>query len=66
MNNNSVHEEDDFIGRQRAFIEGLRRDSLAAGAIPNPHVLGKIPTVKKLRYLVYIMFHRGLPQGWGK
>lgn len=64
MNNNSTHEDKTFEERQAAFIEGLRRDSLAVGAIPNPHALVKVPKMKIGRYLVHMMFRRGLPHGW--
>lgn len=67
MSNDFTHDEyKDFSVRQRAFLEGLSRDSLAVGAIPNPHALVKIPKMKIGRYLVHMMFRGGLPNGWGK
>lgn len=60
----TIHET--FEQRQLAFLEGIRRDSLAVGAIPNPHALVKVPKMKIGRYLVHMMFRRGLPHGWGK
>lgn len=56
----------DFIKRKEEFIEGLRRESLAAGAIPNPHGLVPLPRIKKLALIVNVMLQRGLPHGWGK
>lgn len=55
----------DFDQRQAHFVEGLRRDSLACGAIPNPHALVPIPRIKKLALITNRMFLNGLPKGWG-
>lgn len=59
-------EDNTFEERKEQFIAGLRRDSLAAGAIPNPHAKVGIPRVKFMRLLINSMFSRGLPKGWGK
>lgn len=59
-----IHES--FEVQQQKFINGLRKDSLAAGAIPNPHAKLNVPKAKLLAYVTHMMFQRGLPQGWGK
>jgi hypothetical protein len=56
--------EDSFQEYNRRFVATLRKDSLACGAIPNPHVKVKVPKMKIIPYVFHFMFLHGLPHGW--